>query len=180
MATSVDPSDFEGLIRYVHGVDVSARESLRTSDSDTSGPRTDVEHTAHSAGVDPRGKAPLDELGDGRPWDQHARIHFERQPGKPGFAGEVNSRHSFLDASRYEIAHALLRVLSHTLRVNRSIRVVREPQGMEHQRCGFVERIVGPMAEKDFRTMQAAGTTLNERTDRNGLRASYDAAGPVE
>ena len=71
---------------------------------------------------------------------------------------------------------------------------MREPQGVEHERRGFVERIVGPVTKENPRAAQPAGTALDECANRNGLKArrtgmlthrigllaSYDAAGPVE
>ena len=40
---------------------------------------------------------------------------------------------------------------------------MREPQGVEHERSGFVERIVGPVTEENTRSAQPAGTALDER-----------------
>jgi hypothetical protein len=71
---------------------------------------------------------------------------------------------------------------------------MREPQGVEHERGGFVERIVGPVTEENPRAAQPAGTALDENAYRNGLKAhrpgtlthrigmlaSYEAAAPVE
>ncbi len=58
-------------------------------------------------GIDPRGKAPLDELGDRRARDEHPRIDVEAQSGKPRLTGEVYGRNALLDAPREELVHAL-------------------------------------------------------------------------
>jgi hypothetical protein len=194
MSASIYSRHFERVVGYVDSVDASAGKSHRAGDGDAPGASTDVEHPPHSARVDPRGELPFDEFGDGRPRDEHSGIHLECQTGKPGFTGEVDRRHPLLDAPCDEIASVTLSVRSDTLRIDGSTRVVREPQGVEHERRGFVERIVGPMTEENPRAAQPAGTALDECAHRNGLKAhrtgmlthrtgmlaSYDAAAPVE
>src|ERR1700724_3038278 len=126
MATSVDASDLEGGVRYVDAVNASTGKSFRASNSDASGARTDVEHAPHSTWIDPGSEAPLDELGDGRTWDEHARIHFECESGEPGFAGKVDGRHPFFDTPRDEIAHAPLGIRPDPLGIDRCAGVVRK------------------------------------------------------
>jgi hypothetical protein len=191
---------FKGVVRYVDSVDAGAGKSHRASDADAAGPRTYVEHAPHSTRVDPWGELPLDELGDRRPRDEHARIHGERKSGKPGLAREIDRWHPFLDAARDEIASAPLGAHPDTFRIDRSAGVVRKTERVEHERRGFVERVVGPVTEENPRAAQPAGAALDECAYRNGLLArrtgmlayrirllahrtgmlaSYDPAGPV-
>ena len=165
MATPVDTSDLEGGVRYVDAVNASTGKSLRASDSDASGTRTDVEHALHSTWIDPGSEAPLDELGDGRTRNEHARIHLECESGEPGFAGKVDGWHSFFDTPRDEIAHAPLGIRPDPLGVDRCARVMRKPQRMEHERGRFVEGVIGPMTEENLGAAQPARATLDERTD---------------
>jgi hypothetical protein len=151
MPARVYSSHFEGIVGYIDSVDTSAGKSFRAGDGDASGPGTHVEYPPHPTGVDPGGELPLDELGDGRPRDEHAGIHLESKSGKPGFAREIDSGHSFLDASRDEIANAPLSVHSDTLRIDGGACIVREPERMEHERRRLVERIVGPVTEENPR-----------------------------
>ena len=64
---------------------------------------------------------------------------------------------------------------------------MRETEGVEHERRGLVECIVGPVTEENPRPAQPAGAALDERAYRSGLKThrpgmltSYDVAGPVE
>ena len=165
MAASVDASDLEGGIRYVDAVNASTGKSFRASDSDASGARTDVEHAPHSIWIDPGSEVPLDELGNGRTWDEHTRIDLECESGEPGFAGKVDGRHPFFDTPRDEIAHAPLGIRPDPFGIDRCAHIMRKPQSMKHERRRFVEGVIGPMTEEDLGTAQAAGATFNECTD---------------
>jgi hypothetical protein len=187
MPASVYSCYFECVVGYIDSVDASARKSHRAGDGNASRAGTDVEHASHSTGVDPRGELPLDELRDGRPRDEHARIDLKREAGKPGFPGEINSGHALFNTPCDEIASTPLSIRSDALRINRSARVMREPKGVKHERRGLVERIFDPVTEENPRALQPASTALDELAYRNGLLAdrtgtlaSYDTAGPVE
>src|ERR1700722_7647863 len=161
MPASVYSGYFEGVVRDVDSVDASAGKGHRAGYGDAAGPSTNVQYAPHSSRVDPRGELPLDEFGDGRPWDKHARIHGERKSSKPGFAREIDRGHPFVDAARDEIASALLSGHSDTFRIDRSAGVVRKTERVEHERRRFVERIVGPVTEEDPRATQPAGAALD-------------------
>ncbi len=66
--------------RDVDRVDPGPRQRQRAGDGDAARAGAEVEHAPHPRRIDPRRKAPLDELGDRRARNQHPRIDRAAAP----------------------------------------------------------------------------------------------------
>ena len=117
------------------------------------------------ARVDPRREAPFDELGDGRARNQHAFVDVERQAGEPGLVREIGERHALVDAPRAAAPRSARAARRVTRRFStRARRVVRQLHDVQHQRRGFIARVVGAMAEDTRARAAGAASTLAIRS----------------
>src|SRR6185437_448708 len=127
------------------------------------GAGTDVENPPHAGRIDPRGKAPLDELRDRRARDEHPPVDVKRQSGEPRLAREVYRGNALLDAAGDERVRALDAAAVDTLLISDAIAVVRQTQSVQHESRGLIAGIVFPVPEEDTRSAQPPRSLLDER-----------------
>ena len=123
----VDARHRKSTRRDVDPVHARARQRPGTGDRDAARARTDIEHSPHPCWLDPGCKAPLDQLGNGRAWNEDTRIDRDARSHKPGTAGEIGGGNALTNAAREQLLHALRAGLADTAPVERGAPRGRQP-----------------------------------------------------
>lgn len=165
MSTDIDTRHLERVSGNIGRIHQRARKCAGAGDRDAPRPCSQIEDATDTPRLDPGLEAPLDQFGQRRARDQHARIDMHAKTGKPALACQIDDRHPLANPPLEQgLEHGPSR--DRHAPAEFDARVRGEPQCVSQQCRGVIAGVVGAVPIVQARSRQAPATTLQQPTDR--------------
>ena len=160
MALDILVGHFQCFERQVGQHHFRLLELIGTGDTDATGAGAQVENPRRLV-CQPRSEAAFDQLANRRTRNQHPLVDDKRHAAEPCLTQQVGGGHTVFDATLEQVLHvAQLIVFQAAVEVAVGD-FPRQVQGPQDQLTRLVPGIVGAMAEKQIRAMEAADSPTN-------------------